>query len=37
MTNIDFIIILRGNIATKDLEIKIFDQQNSKNSFQQRF
>ena len=37
MTNIDLIIMLQGNIATKDLEMKIFDQQNSKNSFQQRF
>ena len=37
MTNIDLIIMLQGNIVTKDLEMKMFDQQNSKNSFQQRF
>ena len=33
MTNIDLIIMLPGNIATKDLEIKIFDQQKFRAEF----
>ena len=33
MTNIDLIIMLPGNIATKDLESKIFDQQKFRAEF----
>lgn len=35
-TNIDFIFKLPGNIATKDLQIKIFDQQRFRAEFNQK-